>query len=323
MGFVFVAFIIFSLAMFGAAYYVWVVPQQEQERELAVRLKDLRTMTRTKVSRAGSDLIQREQRGTFAFLTDFFEWLGVLRRLQTIIKQADLKYKATDVLGISILSAVGVYVILGFLMNLFLLQLLITLLAGALPIMWVVKLRARRMAKFEENLPDAIDLFTRTMRAGHNIHSGLETIAGETSDPIKKEFRKVMEELALGSQIEATLHNLGERVPLIDLKFFITGLILQRQTGANMVAVLESLSMLIRERLNMAAKMKAHTAQQRFSAGLLCTMPIVVGLGFWVLKPDYVRLLWTDPVGSRFLTYAICSEIIGILVIRKLANIKV
>src|SRR5215472_10142897 len=266
--FVFVAFIIFSLAMFGVAYYVWVVPQQEQERELAVRLKDLRTMTRTKVSRAGSDLIQREQRGTFAFLTDFFEWLGVLRRLQTIIKQADLKYKATDVLGISILSAVGVYVILGFLMNLFLLQLLITLLAGALPIMWVVKLRARRMAKFEENLPDAIDLFTRTMRAGHNIHSGLETIAGETSDPIKKEFRKVMEELALGSQIEATLHNLGERVPLIDLKFFITGLILQRQTGASMVAVLENRSLLIRERLNMADKMKAHTAQQRFSAGL-------------------------------------------------------
>lgn len=323
MGFVFVAFIIFSLAMFGVAYYVWVVPQQEQAKELSGRLKDLRTMTRAKVSRSGSDLIQREQRGTFAFLADFFEWLGVLRRLQAIIKQADLKYKATDVLGISILSAVGVYVILGFLMNLFLLQLLLALLAGALPVMWVVKLRARRMAKFEENLPDAIDLFTRTMRAGHNIHSGLETIAGETSDPIKKEFRKVMEELALGSQIELTLHNLGDRVPLIDLKFFITGLILQRQTGANMVAVLESLSMLIRERLNMAAKMRAHTAQQRFSAGLLCMMPIVVGLGFWVLKPEYVRLLWTDPVGSKFLTYAICSEIIGILVIRKLANIKV
>jgi len=131
-----------------------------------------------------------------------------------------------------------------------------------------------------------------------------------------------MEELALGSQIEAALHGLGERVPILDLKFFITGLILQRQTGANMVAVLESLSMLIRERLNMAAKMKAHTAQQRFSAGLLCTMPLVVGLGFWVLKPEYIKLLWTDPIGSKFLTYAIISEIVGIIVIRKLANIK-
>src|ERR1700730_5978342 len=179
-------------------------------------------------------------------------------------------------------------------------------------------MRARRMGKFEENLPDAIDLFTRTMRAGHNIHSGLETISTETSDPIKMEFRKLMEELALGSPIEAALHSLGERVPLIDLKFFITGLILQRQTGANMVSVLENLSMLVRERLNMAAKMKAHTAQQRFSAALLCLMPIVVGIGFWILKPEYIRLLYTDPIGTKFLTYAIISEIVGILIIRKI-----
>jgi tight adherence protein B len=179
------------------------------------------------------------------------------------------------------------------------------------------------MKKFEEMLPDAIDLFTRTMRAGHNIHSGLETIATETSDPVKMEFKKLMEELALGSQVEPALHGLGKRVPLLDLKFFITALILQRQTGANMVAVLENLSTLVRERLNMAAKMKAHTAQQRFSAGLLCCLPLVVGIGFWILKPDYVRLLWTDPVGIKFFTYAICSEIVGILVIRKLANIKV
>ena len=172
-------------------------------------------------------------------------------------------------------------------------------------------------------LPDAIDLFTRTMRAGHNIHSGLETIATETADPVKMEFKKLMEELALGSQLEPALHGLGKRVPLIDLKFFITSLILQRQTGANMVAVLENLSMLVRERLNMAAKMKAHTAQQRFSAGLLCGLPLVVGIGFWILKPEYIRLLWTDPIGQQVLHLRDLSEIVGILVIRKLANIKV
>src|SRR5439155_23465602 len=88
-------------------------------------------------------------------------------------------------------------------------------------------------------------------------------------------------------------------------------------------AVLENLSTLVRERLNMAAKLKAHTAQQRFSAGLLCALPLVVGMGFWILKPEYMRLLWTDPTGKKFFTYAIISEIVGILVIRKIANIKV
>ena len=194
---------------------------------------------------------------------------------------------------------------------------------GAFPILYILRVRSNRLRKFEEQLPDAIDLFTRTMRAGHNIHSGLETIANETSDPVKMEFRKLMEELALGSQLEPALHGLGKRVPLIDLKFFITSLILQRQTGANMVAVLENLSTLVRERLNMAAKMKAHTAQQRLSAGLLCTLPIVVGIGFWILKPEYMRLLWEDPTGSKFFTYAIVSEIVGILVIRKIANVRV
>jgi tight adherence protein B len=161
------------------------------------------------------------------------------------------------------------------------------------------------------------------MRAGHNIHSGLETIAHETADPVRMEFRKLMEELALGAPLEPALHGLGKRVPIIDLKFFITTLILQRQTGANMVAVLEGLSTLVRERLGMAAKLKAHTAQQRFSAGLLCALPLVFGVGSYFLKPDYVSLLWTDPVGSKFLTYAIISEIVGILIIRKIANIRV
>jgi tight adherence protein B len=195
-------------------------------------------------------------------------------------------------------------------------------LAGYIPIWLIIRARNSRLAKFEENLPDAIDLFTRTMRAGHNIHSGLETIAEETADPIRMEFRKVMEEMALGQPIEPALHSLGERIPILDLKFFITGLILQRQTGANMVNVLENLSTLVRERLNMAAKMRAHTAQQRFSAGLLCVLPLVVGLGFWFVKPDYIRLLYTDPVGTKFLTYAVISEIIGIIIIRHLSNIK-
>jgi tight adherence protein B len=120
--------------------------------------------------------------------------------------------------------------------------------------------------------------------------------------------------------LDAALRNLGTRVPLIDLKFFITGVILQRRTGANMVDVLDNLSLLVRERLNLAAKMKAATAQQRFSAALLCAIPIVFAIGLWFLKPEYLLPLYTDEVGSIFLTYAIVSEVIGIMIIRKIAS---
>ena len=219
--------------------------------------------------------------------------------------------------------SLATYFVLGlFGLSLLALRIGFALLLGSLPVFHILRLRKRRLRKFEENLPDMIDLFNRSMKAGHNIHAGLEAIAQETFDPVRMEFRKVVEELALGAPTEQALHGLGRRVPLIDLKFFITGLVLQRQTGANMVEVLENLALLVRERLNLSAKMKAATAQQRFSAGLLCALPVVVGLGFWILKPEYIRLLYTDDVGQKFLTYAIVSEIIGILVIRKIANPK-
>ena len=315
--------LIFTVAMFAAGYYAFTVPEQQEAQIFAARLRDLRANLRGR-SKSSPELLRREHRGSFAFLGDLVTWVGVLRRLQEMIEQANLKHRAADVFGFSVLLAVTAFVVFGVAGAGFLfLRLMIALVIGAAPIFYISQVRKRRLRKFEQQLPDAIDLFTRTMRAGHNIHSGLETIATETADPVRMEFKKLMEELALGSQVEPALHGLGRRVPLLDLKFFITALILQRQTCANMVAVLESLSTLVRERLTMAAKLAAHTAQQRFSAALLCLLPVVVGLGFWILKPDYIRLLWTDPVGSKFFTYAIVSEIIGILIIRKIANIRV
>lgn len=319
--FVLVAFVIFAAALSGAGYLVWYVPQQESEQLLAGRLRELRARSGMR-TRSAPDLFKREKRGPLASLGDFVSWIGALRRLQMHIDQANLKYRAAEVFTLMVLITVLTYAVSGFFISMFLLRLVLAAGLGSIPISYINFKRSRRLAKFEEQLPDAIDLFNRSMRAGHNIHAGLETISEETFDPVRMEFRKVLEELALGSQIETALHNMGTRIPVIDLKFFVTGLILQRQTGANMVTVLENLAMLVRERLNLAAKLTAATAQQRLSAGLLCSLPLVVGIGFWFLKPEYMMLLYTDETGSKFLTYAIISEIVGILVIRKLANPK-
>ena len=319
----FIAFLIFSGAFLAAGYYAFSIPQQREQDKLVSRMRELRVRHNPRAGARG-DLIRREEQGTFAFVTDFFQWMGLLRRLQEYIDQANMKYRASDVFTLSLIVFVVVYFILGFVgVPMAILRIFIALLLASIPIAYISKVRSRRMSKFEDMLPDTIDLFNRTMKAGHNIHSGLETIASESSDPVKMEFKKVVEELALGSQIESALHGLGKRMPIIDLKFFITALILQRQTGANMVSVLENLSTLVRERLNLTSKMKAATASQRFSAGLICGMPIVMGVGMWFLKPDMISILWTDETGSKFLTYAIVSEIVGILVIRKLSNLKV
>ncbi len=320
--FLLIAFLIFTGALAGAGYYVWSVPRQAEEDVLRSRLRELRVASGPR-RRARGDLMRREQKSSLGSLAGLLGWVAPVRRLQEYIHQANLKYRAPEVLALSVVIAVVMYLLFGlFGLTLLLLRLGLSLGLGAIPVLYIVRARTRRLHKFEAALPDAIDLFNRSMKAGHNMHAGLETIAAETADPVKMEFRKVVEELGLGAPLEDTLHSLGARVPLIDLKFFITGLILQRQTGADLVDVLENLAQLVRERLSLAAKMQAHTAQQRFSAGLLCALPLVVALGSFILKPDYIRVLWTDELGQKILTYAVCSEIVGILIIRKIASPK-
>ncbi len=317
-----IAVAIFTTALLVAGYIAWAVPQNEYRRHLGSRMREVRAHLSSRV-RVAADLVRQERRGSLAFLGDFIAWVGLLRRLQEYIRQANLSYRAADVMVVCILIGAGAWVFWGLVgLSLLLLRVLLTAALATLPLVHIMRVRSKRLKKFEANLPDAIDLFNRSMKAGHNIHSGLDTLAGETVDPVRMEFKKVIEELALGSPLEEALHNLGRRVPLIDLKFFITGLVLQRQTGANLVGVLENLSLLMRERLGLAAKMRAHTAQQRFSAGLLCGLPLVVALAMWFLRPEYIRLLYSDPTGSKFLTYAIVSEVVGILIIRRIANVK-
>ena len=118
------------------------------------------------------------------------------------------------------------------------------------------------------------------------------------------------------------MRNIGDRVPLLDMRFFSTAVVLQRETGANIVTVMENLSMVIRERLQLRARARAHTAQQRFSAGLLCGLTVFTGVVFYFLRYEYISVLWTTPLGSKFLIYGVISEIVGILVIRKIASVR-
>jgi tight adherence protein B len=314
--------VFFSAAGWVAAHYVWRIPQRAEEARLNARMRELRARAAVQRQRTGGDLLRRENRGTFGAFAAFLNWVKPLKRLQQIIEQANLKYRATDVFTVSLILFVVVFGLVGLFIGYWPIKLALASAIAAIPTSYIMWKKSARMGKFEHMLPDTIDLFNRSMKAGHNIQGGLETIASETSDPVQMEFKKVMEELALGAPTEEALHHLGDRVPLIDLKFFITGLILQRQTGANMVEMLENLAMLIRERLNLAEKLRAGTASQRFSAALVCSIPLVIFIIYWFQKPEYVALLLQDETGNIILTYAILSELIGILVIRKIASPK-
>jgi tight adherence protein B len=309
-------FFIFTGAFVAAAEYAWWAPQRRARQEIEQRLRGLRVET----GRQPASLLRQQNTGGIGF----FSRLELIKWVQASVDQAKLPYRAGNVILSSVVLLIGTYLAADTfqLFPFTVLQVLFAIGCSLVPIIYIRTMRQRRMRQIEEMLPEAIDLFTRAMRAGHNIHSGLQVLADETIEPLGGEFKKVVEDLTLGSAVDEALHNLGDRVPVLDLRFFSTGVILQRETGANIVTVMENLSAVIRERLQLRARLRAHTAQQRFSAGLICGLPLVTGIFFYFVRYEYISALWLTETGSRFLIYGIVSEIVGILIIRRIAAVK-
>ena len=311
-----VTLLIFTICFALAAEFAWWGPQRRSRMEIEQRLRGLRV---DGGRRRGALLRQQALRGA-----GFLHRLEMMQRLQATIDQAKLPYRAGNVVTISLMTLGAAYLVSDVfqLFPFFILRLMFAAACALTPWIYIRSKRNRRMRQIEEMLPDAIDLFTRAMRAGHNIHSGLQVLGEETPEPLGGEFKKLVEDLALGSTVGEALHGLGDRVPLLDMRFFSTGVVLQRETGANIVTVMENLSGVIRERLQLRARLRSHTAQQRFSATLLCSLPIVMGVAFYILRYEYIAPLWQTPLGSRVLIYGIISEIVGIFFVRRVASVR-
>ena len=199
--------------------------------------------------------------------------------------------------------------------------------AGALglsaPFLWLQFKRASRMKKFAGQLPEAMELVARALRAGHSLAAGMHVVAEEMPQPIAKEFGRVYEEQNLGIQLEDALKNMCERVPNLDLRFFTTSVAIQRQTGGDLAEILDRIGYVIRERYKILGQVKALTAEGRLSGVVLIALPIGLFLLMLWMKPDYICLLWTDDMGIKMSIGAIVLMLVGSYSIKKIIDIKV
>jgi tight adherence protein B len=201
--------------------------------------------------------------------------------------------------------------------------LVLGLAAAALPLVVVTIKRRKRMHAFEKQFPEAIDLLVRAVRSGHSFSSALEMLATELADPLAGEFRKTYEEQNLGLPLRDALLNLTERVPLIDVRFFVTALFIQKDTGGNLAEILDNLARLIRERFKLYGEVRIRTAHGRLSAIILLALPILVGGLLWYVNPSYMRVLIDDPWGPALLATAAGLQLIGAAIIRQIIRIEV
>jgi tight adherence protein B len=200
---------------------------------------------------------------------------------------------------------------------------LVAVVMGSLPMVWVLMRRKRRLKQFAAQLPEAMEMIARTLRSGQSLGFGISLVATEMNQPIAGEFNRVFEEQNLGIPMEQSLNELAERIPNLDLKFFVTAVILQRQTGGDLAEILDKIGSLIRDRFRIWGQVQALTGEGRLSGVVLLVLPFVLFLAVYQLNPSYVTVLFTDPMGTKMLTVAVIMQILGALVIRKIVNIKV
>lgn len=317
--------LIIVAAFVGAAALVFAVNQvfgHKQENRLENRLEAFtRRVNRKRENQIQTPTVLAEPIDDKSSLAQ--QILKRFPNLERLLEQADINIPPGRLLVITtVLAALGLVIALALRLYPALVPLLPPTLGG-LPLFWILWRRRSRLRAFAAQLPEALDMLARALRSGQSLASGFNLVAKEIPAPAGKEFGRVFEEQNLGIPLEESLRDLAERIPNLDLKFFATAVILQRQTGGDLAEILDRISSLIRERFTIWGQVQALTGEGRLSGIILMALPVVLFLAIYRLNPDYVMTLFTDPMGQKMLAVAIVMQILGAIVIRKIVTIKV
>jgi tight adherence protein B len=252
--------------------------------------------------------------------------LHFTRRAQEQIQQAGLTWSSTRLLTMmAMMGLAGICLgcMLPFLVNAPITAVVLGLAASTLPYFYVRQKRQKRLNALEEQFPEALDFLSRSMRAGHAFSISLEMVGEEIADPLGQEFRALFNEQNLGAPLDVALRNFGQRVPLLDVRFFTSSVLLQKQTGGNLSEILTRLAYIIRERFRLKGQVKAASAHGRLTATILTLLPVGTMLGLLVVAPGYLQGMAEDSDGRWMIAGAVVAQILGNFFIKKIINIKV
>jgi tight adherence protein B len=317
-----IAFLVFAVV----AVAVFVGMSLLDERNARARvLRDRLSTAQKPADQATPDLalLRDEVMSRIPAFDTFLRRSERVSALQKVLAQGNVDVRAGNFLMLCGVTAVLIGVI-GFIAGGNLLFGWVGALVGFfLPYAYASHMRTRRFARFEEKFPEAIDTLARAVRAGHAFTTALEMIANEVSEPVAGEFRQLYEEQKFGLPVRDALINLADRVPLVDVKFFVTAVMLQRETGGNLAEILDNLSYVIRERFKILRQVRVHTAQGRLTMVLLMALPPSIVVIMLILNPGFIQPLFSDPIGHALIVGGITLQTMGYFVIRRIIRIQV
>ncbi|MGA7754438.1 MAG: type II secretion system F family protein [Candidatus Sulfotelmatobacter sp.] len=320
--------VLIALVVFGVvALLAFAVFSLLDQRSAQARLIKERLANERKAPELAAEeelaLLRDEQLSRIPALDTLLRRSARVSDLQKMLLQAGMDMRAGNFLGFSALSGIVLTIITYILSKRVEIAWIGLLVGFVLPYSYASYQRNKRFEKFEELFPEAIDTLARAVRAGHAFTTALEMITSEISEPIAGEFRQLYEEQKFGMPVRDALLNLTDRMPLVDVKFFVTAVMLQRETGGNLAEILDNLSYVIRERFKIQRQVRVYTAQGRLTMALLMGMPPIIVTVMLVLNPSFIHPLFADPIGHTLLVAGITLQTIGYFVIRKIIRIQV
>jgi tight adherence protein B len=313
--------LLIGIVVFGLFWLVWggtSSPEVVRERMAAVRRAEQQGDGVTDLQ-----LVRDEMMSSVPLLNQLMMRLAWSAKLQNALTQAGMITKPGKVLLICLASGLSVYLTAGLVYGQTLIGALVALAGAAVPILVVYVKRSRRLRLFEQRFPEALDLLGRAVRAGHAFTSGLEMVSKESPEPVSSEFRTTFEEQNFGLPLRDALSNFAERVPLVDVQFFVTALMIQKDTGGNLAEILDELARVIRERFRIHREVQIKTAQGRLTALILILLPIGMLLLMRIMNPSYVNVLFEDSLGVRLLAAAAILQAVGAAILWKIVHIEV
>lgn len=269
------------------------------------------------------DLLLRVTYSDIALLDTVFRNLSLTRKLQAQISEADSSWTVGRLLAATLLIFAVAAWLSSFLVPAVALQLILATALAAGPYVSIRVQRQVRFRKFEQTLPDAIDLMGRALRAGHSVAAAIEMVSQEVAEPARSEFRKVFEQQNFGLPFREALEDLSRRVPLPDWQFVVTAILVQKETGGNLAEILDKTGFVIRERARLKGQLRIHTAQGRLTGWILGLLPFIMFVLLTLVNPKYTRVLIEDPLGQKLVLVGIGLMALGFYVIRRIVDIKV
>jgi tight adherence protein B len=307
-----------------AAFFIFSVFDQRSARArlLKERLADERKAPE-RTPEEELALMRDEQLSNIPALDSLLRRSERVSAIQKMLAQGGLAMKAGNFLGLcAVCGIAATFVAYAFSRRVEIAW--VAMLVGfVLPYSYASYKRGKRFQKFDELFPEAIDTLARAVRAGHAFTTALEMITNEVGEPVAGEFRQLYEEQKFGMPVRDALLNLTDRMPSVDVKFFVTAVMLQRETGGNLAEILDNLSYVIRERFKIQRQVRVYTAQGRLTMGLLMAMPPIIVVVMMSLNPAFIRPLFSDPIGHTLLVGGITLQTVGYFVIRKIIRIQV